>query len=197
MKKILGAVALVVFSLACNGQRFGLKGGVNISSVSSDSWDSKNSKIGFYTGAYMKAYVNQYFSIQPEILYNNLGVKYETNKTSHTIGLNYIAMPIMFQFEPIPKFYLEAGPQFGLLVGSRNKYESGNKTIIEIDKNAYNDFDLNVGLGAGYNINGRIGITARYLVGLTDIKKSGSTSISNDDNQLRNSAFQFGLQYGF
>ncbi len=196
MNKMFGVLGLVCASL-CYGQTFGLKGGLNISTVSKENgWTDTNSKIGYYAGFYMHAPVNSVFSIQPELIYNNMGVKYDNGNTSHTLNLDYIAMPIMFQFEPIPRFYVEAGPQLGFLISNKNKYESNNKTIIEKDKDAYNPFDLNGALGLGFKFNNMV-IGARYLAGFTDIKKNGSTTWKNSDKQLRNNGFQIGLQYGF
>ncbi|WP_312081910.1 porin family protein [Epilithonimonas hominis] len=196
MKKIFAMLGLTLMSLAYS-QSFGVKGGANISTISQEKgWGDKNSKVGFYAGAYMNAPVNALFSIQPELIYNNMGVKYTNGNTSHTLNLNYLSMPIMFQFELIPKFYVEGGPQFGVLVGNKNKYQSDSKTIIEKDKDAYNQLDLSGGIGLGFKFN-NMAIGARYIIGFTDIKKNGSTSWKNSDKQLRNSGFQVGLQYGF
>ena len=196
MKKIFAMLGLTLMSLAYS-QSFGVKGGANISTISKENtWGDTNSKIGFYAGLYMNAPVNALFSIQPELIYNNMGVKYTNGNTSHTLNLNYLSMPIMFQFELIPKFYVEGGPQFGVLIGNKNKYVSDSKTIIEKDKDAYNQLDLSGGIGLGFKFN-NMAIGARYIIGFTDIKKNGSTSWNNSDKQLRNSGFQIGLQYGF
>ena len=196
MKKIFAMLGLTLMSLAYS-QSFGVKGGANISTISQEKgWGDKNSKVGFYAGLYMNAPVNALFSIQPELIYNNMGVKYTNGNTSHTLNLNYLSMPIMFQFELIPKFYVEGGPQFGVLIGNKNKYQSDSKTIIEKDKDAYNQLDLSGGIGLGFKFN-NMAIGARYIIGFTDIKKNGSTSWKNSDKQLRNSGFQVGLQYGF
>lgn len=196
MKKIFGLLGLTMMSLVYS-QSFGVKGGANISTISKENtWGDKNSKVGFYAGLYMNAPVNALLSIQPELIYNNMGVKYTNGNTSHTLNLNYLSMPIMFQFELIPKFYVEGGPQFGVLISNKNKYESDSKTIIEKDKDAYNQLDLSGGIGLGFKFN-NMAIGARYIIGFTDIKKNGSTSWNNSDKQLRNSGFQVGLQYGF
>ena len=79
MKKIFGVLGVTMMSLAYS-QSFGVKGGANISTISKENtWGDTNSKIGFYVGAYMNAPVNALLSIQPELIYNNLGVKYENN----------------------------------------------------------------------------------------------------------------------
>lgn len=189
-------LGLTVMSLAYS-QSFGVKGGLNVSTVSKDNgWKDTNAKIGYFAGVFMHASVNNILSIQPELLYNNMGVKYDNTNTSHTLDLNYIAMPIMFQFEPIPRLYFEAGPQFSYLFSNKNKYETDSKTIIEKDKDAYNQLDLSAGVGLGFRFN-NMALGARYLFGFTDIKKSGSTSWNNSDKQLRNNGLQIALQYGF
>jgi len=198
MKKIFQVLAISATSLI-SAQSFGVKGGANISTISKErSWDDTNAKLGYFVGVYMHAPVNSVFSIQPEVLYNSVGVKYDNTKTSHTLGLDYISAPIMFQFEPIPKLFVEAGPQFSFLIGNSDRNKTDDVVTIKKYRNNsnYNSFDLSGAVGLGFRIN-NITIGARYLVGFTDIKKSGSTTWSNDDKQLRNSALQIGLQYGF
>lgn len=195
MKKLLQLLAISAVT-GVYAQSFGVKGGVNISTINNDGWDDTNTKVGFYAGVYMHAPVNQIFSIQPEVLYNSVGAKYTTGKNSHTLTLDYISVPIMFQFELIPQFYLEAGPQMGFLVGNKDKFESGSKTVIEKDSDRFNSFDLSLGLGAGVKIQNSLRLTARYLAGFSDVNKNGKTSLDND-KKLRNSGFQIGLQYGF
>lgn len=198
MKKIIQTMLILTTSVL-SAQSFGVKGGANISTISKErSWDDTNAKVGYYVGLYLHAPVNSIFSIQPEVLYNSVGVKYENGKSSHTLGLDYVSAPIMFQFEPIPKLYVEAGPQFSFLIGNSDRNKTDDVVTIKKYRNNsnYNSFDLSGAIGVGFRIN-NITIGARYLVGFTDIKKSGSTTWSNDDKQLRNNALQIGLQYGF
>jgi len=198
MKKVFGFLAIATISMV-HAQSFGVKGGANISTISKErSWDDTNAKLGYYVGLYVHAPVNSIFSIQPEVLYNNVGVKYDNGKRSHTLGLDYISAPIMFQFELIPKFYVEAGPQFSFLIGNSDRDKTDDVVTIKKYRNNsnYNSFDLSGAVGLGFRIN-NITIGARYLIGFTDIKRSGSTTWSNDDKQLRNNALQVGMQYGF
>ncbi|MNK45751.1 hypothetical protein D3C87_645210 [compost metagenome] len=198
MKKVFQLFAISATSLIY-AQSFGVKGGANIATISKErSWDDTNARLGYYVGAYMHAPINNIFSIQPEVLYNSVGVKYENGRASHTLGLDYVSVPIMFQFELIPKFYVEAGPQMSFLIGNSDRNKTDDVVTIKKYRNNsnYNNFDLSGGVGLGFRIN-NITIGARYLVGFTDIKKSGSTTWSNDDKQLRNNALQIGLQYGF
>jgi opacity protein-like surface antigen len=103
----------------------------------------------------------------------------------------------MFQYNFIPNFYLEAGPEFGFLVSAKNKTknETNNNTIAESDnyKDSLNTFNFGIGIGAGYYFTDNIGVTARYVAGVTDLAKDRP---ANRD-AIRNNVFQVGLAYKF
>ncbi len=202
MKKLVLAAAIAVSSLTF-AQQFGIKGGMNVSSLSKDSSSSdQKSKIGFNAGVFADVPLSDKFTLQPELLYTQYGAKanlYYNNyeqRYSSSVHLDYIALPVMFQYNATPKFYLEAGPEFGLNVRAKNKIknEITGQTLAEV--NNYSDikkFNLGIGLGAGYYFTPNVGITARYVAGLTDIAKdrpSGSSS-------TKNNVFQVGLAYKF
>ena len=77
----------------------------------------------------MNVPVSESFSIQPEVLYNNLGSKVSSTVSgttySSTLNLDYVAVPVMFQYKATPQFYLEAGPEFGFLVNAKQKFDNG------------------------------------------------------------------------
>lgn len=195
MKKLFLGAAIAVSSLSF-AQQFGIKGGMNVSSVSEN--DAK-SKIGFYAGAFANVPVAKSFSIQPEILYTQYGAKHEETTPgmtlSYTAKLDYIAVPVMFQYNATPEFFLEAGPEFGFLVSAKTKSEavvSGVKASnTENIKSELNGFNFGLGLGAGYYFTKNIGITARYVAGFTDIAKD------NSGDAVKNNNFQVGLAYKF
>lgn len=196
MKKILFGLALVAGTFtfaqktssktaASSPVRFGLKAGLNISSLS-DS-DSK-SKAGFYGGVFANIPVAQDFSVQPEVLYSGMGAKYKGN-TDLKANLDYIAVPVMFQYNALPNLYLEAGPQFSFLVNAKAKYNSNSVDI----KDGLKTFDFGLGLGAGYYFTQNIGVNLRYVAGLTDINKNKPSGADSS----KNGAFQIGLAYKF
>ncbi len=154
MKKLILGLAVTAGTLAFAQQTpssvgaatFGIKGGMNVSSLSNgaDLSDSK-SKIGFNAGVFANIPLASSFSVQPEVIYNDLGSKVTREysivgnkyKDEYSRNLGYIAVPVMFQYNATPEFYLEAGP-------------------------------------AGYYFTQNLGITARYTAGLTDIYKNNS-----------------------
>nr|WP_315028280.1 porin family protein [uncultured Chryseobacterium sp.] len=196
MKKILLGLALVAgtFTFAqktstntssSSPVRFGLKAGLNISSLSnSDS----NSKAGFYGGVFANIPVAQDFSVQPEVLYSGMGAKAKGN-SDLKVNLDYIAVPVMFQYNALPNLYLEAGPQFSFLINSKFKNNSASVDA----KDTFKTFDFGLGLGAGYYFTPNIGVNVRYVAGLTDVNKE---KFSGSDSQ-KNGVFQVGLAYKF
>ncbi len=195
MKKLFLGAAIAVSSLSF-AQQFGIKAGGNLSSLSGNSLFSSESKskFGFYAGAFVNVPVAESFSVQPEVLYSNQGAKATVLNSDVKLNMNYINVPVMFQYNATPEFYLEAGPQFGFLVDSN--LDAGNSTANTLlnalnSKDYYNSFDFGLGLGAGYYFTQNIGITARYVAGFTDIVKN------NSGDAVKNNNFQFGLAFKF
>lgn len=213
------AFAQTTTSTSSAGPRFGIKAGMNVASLSKDAGlEDQKSKIGFNAGVFVNIPVAESFSIQPEVLYNQLGAKVESrdeftvggtttrNVESYSTNLDYISVPLMFQYNFIPNFYLEAGPEFGFMISAKNKGDRTTTTTTgsttststasytdDINKDNLNTFNFGVGIGAGYYFTDNIGVTARYTAGVTDVAKdrpSGSDAI-------RNNNFQVGLAFKF
>lgn len=216
MKKLILGIAVLSTSLAfaqtttttttrsmsSADVRFGIKAGMNVSSLSkNETLEDQGSKIGFNAGVFANIPVAESFSIQPEVLYSQYGDKYDYvvagNRYSYANHLDYVTVPVMFQYNFIPNLYVEAGPEFGFMVSAKNKAknETNNDVLAESGnyKDNFNTFNVGIGLGAGYYFTDNIGITARYVAGVTDIAKDRP---ANSD-AVRNNAFQVGLAYKF
>ncbi|MBE4948879.1 porin family protein [Chryseobacterium culicis] len=214
MKKLILGLALTAGTFAfaqqtgstpTNPVTFGVKGGMNVSSLSNgaDLSDSK-SKIGFNAGVFANIPLASSFSVQPEVIYNDLGSKVTREytvlgnnyKSEYSRNLGYVAVPVMFQYNATPEFFLEAGPEFGFLVSANDKLKSStnnsNSTqISSLNKDDFQTFNFGIGIGAGYYFTPSLGLTARYTAGLTDIYKN------NSGDAVRNNVFQVGLAFKF
>ena len=152
MKKIFLGLALVAGTFtfaqktssntASSPVRFGLKAGLNVSSLSNSD---TNSKAGFYGGVFANIPVAQDFSVQPEVLYSGMGAKAKAN-SDVKLNMDYIAVPVMLQYNALPNLYVEAGPQFSFLVSAKGKDNNGSVDV----KDGFKTFDFGLGLGAGY-----------------------------------------------
>ncbi|GEJ47398.1 porin family protein [Chryseobacterium sp. ON_d1] len=214
MKKLILGLALTAGTFAfaqqttntsSNPVTFGVKGGMNVSSLSNgaDLSDSK-SKIGFNAGVFANIPLASSFSVQPEVIYNDLGSKVTREytvlgnnyKSEYSRNLGYVAVPVMFQYNATPEFFLEAGPEFGFLVSAKDKLKnstnnSNSTQVATLNKDDFQTFNFGIGIGAGYYFIPNLGITARYTAGLTDIYKN------NSGDAVRNNVFQVGLAYKF
>lgn len=201
MKKLFLGLSIAASSLVFS-QQFGIKGGMNVSSISDDGYDDTKSKVGYYGGVFVNIPASESFSIQPEVIYSNLGSEVKGtgtvlgNSYSQKLNLNYITVPVMFQYKATPQFYLEAGPEFGFLVSADSKTTWNNSTsTAELDKDNFNNFNMGVGLGAGFDITKNVGINARYVAGFSDVTKPSSDPSTNAKN--KNNTFQVGLNFKF
>ncbi len=226
MKKLFLGLGLVAgtFAFAQTSPTFGIKAGVNVASISDDGYEDSKAKVGFAGGLFLNAPISEQFSIQPEVMYSQLGSKVTSRYTGTIAGntydyksdaklnLDYITVPIMFQFRATPQFYLEAGPEFGFLVSAKAKdikttqingsTTNQNENTSEDIKDSFSGFNMGAGLGLGYDITPNFGINARYVAGFTDINKKnnnedGNTSLQNDGNKNRNNNFQAGVYFKF
>lgn len=199
MKKLFLGLGLVAGTFAF-AQSFGVKGGVNVASISKDATlsDTK-SKIGFNGGVFVNIPVAESFSIQPEVLYNDLGAKtiYKVpvlgNEIESSVNLGYISVPVMFQYNATPEIYFEAGPEFGFLASANSKVKSGEASRnFQLEKGNLNSFNFGVGIGAGYYFTPNIGLTARYVAGVTKVGKENRAF-----SESKNNVLQVGLAFKF
>lgn len=232
MKKFFLGMAVAAGCLLVNAQEktkspspspisFGVKAGFNASTLTrSDGYDYDNNdkmKAGFNAGVFVNIPVASKFSVQPELIFNQLGSRTEYNyrmssgnytmrqNYDYTTTLNYLALPVMVQYNILPQLYVEAGPEFGFLLGGRSKGDlttietTGNSASIsrtekysgKIAMDLFHKFNVGIGVGAGYYFTPKFGVTARFTAGLTDIYKY------NNDDKVRNNAFQVGVAYKF
>lgn len=180
MKKII--IISLVFVLACSSSfaqskwGFGPKIGVNVSTATKSD---AGYKAGMFVGAFANYRMNDFFGVQPELLFSMQGAKSDGGK----LKLNYINVPVMAKAYLYKGLSLELGPQFGFNVGS--KY---NGYIITDDVNT---FDFAIGVGLGYEF--ECGLTAgfRYNASVTKITSDF------DGNGSKNSVLQFGIGWKF
>ena len=193
MKKIfLSVVVLAMTVVAANAQvRFGIKAGVNNSTLGGDAadFDGKKSNTGFNAGVYTNIPFSEHFSFQPELMYSaNEGFEYRPNtNTELNYNLSYVNVPLMVQFKSDKGIYGEAGPYVGFLVSAKEKLNvGGTKTESDV-KNSFKGTDLGAGLGIGYISKSGLGIGARYNMGLANIYDGNA--------EYKNRFWQFNLTY--
>lgn len=213
------ALAVLIFSLSAapvfaqeeeSPIRFGVKLGMNISDFSGDDdiegWgELLDWKAGFCGGVFMAYAVNDWFSLQPELLYSMKGMKMGLGilGLSMTWSLDYIEIPVLAVFE-IPlesslRPYALAGPAVGFKVRSKMSASAlGEEETFDLGEYTNTvDFSLVVGAGINFDIAGRaLTFDFRWIPGLTGVFKD-DVPWTDEPPNMRNDTFSFLLGYVF
>ncbi len=167
-KSFLLAITIIGFSISSNAQdiKFGVKGGVNFSSINgNDISDDIDGRTGYHIGAVAQVGLTDMFALQPELIYSAQGIK--------NLDIDYINIPVLLKLKFAELFSVEAGPQFGFVIN--DGFRTGKPQ----------SFDFNGALGAGVEFGSFFG-QLRYSIGFTDV-------IENAD--WKNSNFQVSVGY--
>ncbi len=194
---------LVVFAIFCSAfsalkaqetGSFGISAGINVANMSfkaSGVSASFSSLVGFKGYVFYDLPLGGNFSLQNEFGYDGMGTKITDPNSGDklTEAVNYLTLSIL------PKYNVSqtglsffAGPSLGFLLNAKST--EGGQSASDTDN--YNSVDLFGVVGAEYFFPMGLGITARYMGGLTNIAKgtaSGETA--------HNTAFSFTLAYKF
>lgn len=184
MKKLLFTLLLVAGISSVNAQdvKFGVKTGLNVATIRGNNLDV-DPRVGLHIGGVAELNLTPKFSIQPELLFSQLG----TENSNSKLRTDYISLPIMAKYYLVKGFSIEAGPQFSFLVKDELEIIVNNNNNGIFNPNVSNfDFGLNVGMG--YQFEKGFFFQTRYSLGLTTIEE-------NPD--VRNGVFQLSLGYQF
>jgi hypothetical protein len=157
----------------------GVKGGLNAYSITSGNVIDNDLKLGFHAGLIGHMHLADPIALQPELVFSMQG-----NKNT---SLNYVNIPLMFQYMYDNGFRLQAGPQLGFLASAKSKINNVQTDV----KGNYESIDFALGVGVSYvNPATDFGFDLRYNHGLTNINK-------NDASTHYNRGFQVGVFYLF
>lgn len=189
MKKIvcIAFVALMaVWAMPAQAQlKFGIKGGVNVSSVHfsnfSKNFGSEN-VTGFHIGPMLEAVMPVFgVGVDAAILYSQKGV----GVGSEEIKTDYIDVPVNLKWKfglPILKGYLSAGPYVGFRVGGDKFWEIPG-AIGEQWKTE--TFSAGLNFGVGIELIRHLQVGFNYGLGLTDNYKLETRNNSYKDGKNR------------
>ena len=167
---------VVLFLMSCvtqaQGIGLGIKVGANFANQAVTDITVKT-VTDYHFGAYLNLNLSEKFGITPEVLYTAYGTKWDNIK----VDFDYIALPVMFRFNPASILSLEAGPQFSFLTKAEVE-DVGDVT----DQLKNNDFGLAFGAGLHLPLGFNAGI--RYVLGFTDISDVSGQSIKNRTFQI-------------
>lgn len=194
------------FAAQAQNASFGIRGGANISNLSGDLRDEDRfeNKVGFHAGIMANfGIVDNFFSIQPELLYSVKGFKNEDSEVSFLgqtrrregkVNYNYLDLPVMARIKAGP-LYFEAGPQASYLLSVNNEtktYINGNLQSTDRDeksKDGLSEFEVGYVAGIGFtSANNAISFGVRYNGAFSDFVKE-DVNFEGDLTNARHSTF--------
>jgi outer membrane protein W len=212
----IGVVAVVMLlSLQASAQTFGIRGGLNLSTVLDKDDDEKYSteytmKTGFHGGLTFQYDFSDVVALETGLLLESKGLLFKQDVLGVTVKAKYnplyIDLPITikaaYAFDDNFKMFGAIGPYIGLGVGGKIILESSlggdkeiEKTDIEWGSNEFEDdlqrFDAGLTFGAGVEF-GRIQIGVFYDLGLVNI-----SSYKDEGTTVKNRALKISMGYRF
>ncbi|WP_461491415.1 porin family protein, partial [Pontibacter sp. HJ8] len=209
------ALAIGSFTAAQAQATFGVRAGGNLTNLSGDLRDEAqfDNKVSFHGGLLLNFPVVQNFvSIQPEVLYSrkgfkNSGEEYTTvllqqRRREGSVTYDYLDVPVLANIKAGP-VYFELGPQLGYLLSVNNKTEiyDGNGTQIsstteEKSKSGLSEFEVGYAAGVGFAASNGISLGLRYNGAFTDFVKD-DVHFDGDLTNARHSVFMLTLGLKF
>jgi hypothetical protein len=176
-------LSVLLLSGAATAQHvnFGIKGGLNIYTIKNDNNVSFDNSLGFHVGLIAHIHLANKFALQPELVFSTQGATYTEGSTDGELNLDYVNVPLLFQYMFDNGFRLQAGPQVGFLVKAKSKIGSLTSDV----KDDFNNLDLGITAGMSYvHPPTGFGFDARYNAGLNNINEDSSVNSNNRGFQL-------------
>ncbi len=178
---IIMGVMMITGSAIAQHNNFGIKGGLNAYSIYHDNNAPADTKAGYHLGIISHIHLGNQFAIQPELIYSTQGSQLKSGGTTTKLNLNYLNVPLLFQYMFDNGFRLMAGPQLGFLVSAKTEM---NNTKTDVKDNL-KKIELGFGIGASYvHPPSGFGVDARCNFGLTNINDVGSMNSYNRGLQV-------------
>ena len=211
MKKVLSIVFLVaamLFAANANAQiKFGLKGGLNVTSMSfsEEVFDASN-KTGFFVGPMVKVTVPIVgLSFDAAALYDQKEADVKYTGTEGELGKvnvkqQSINIPVNvrygFGLSSLANIFLFAGPQWGINVGDKNfKWNESSSYSLK-----QSNFSVNV--GAGVTLLNHLQVSANYNIACgksadASLSKALDAAANAGKDKSHNNSWQIALGYWF
>lgn len=206
MKNVCLFAAIALFSvISVQAQnptdliQFGVKGGVNFSSVVGDDFESPDTRTSFNAGVLVEIPYSDRFSVQGEVLYSAqgfavseqgsvLGVPYDYDAEYQ---LGYIQVPILAKVYLVDGLNVQVGPQVGFLINEEVDYQPTNDAgdvPVSEENSALNDINFGIAAGLEYKFDNGFFVQGRYNYGITKLVEDGNA---------HNSVIQAGVGFMF
>jgi len=177
-------------SYAQKSMEWGLTAGGNYFKVGGRSFGN-NYNISFSGGAYAEINYSKTFTLQPQLLFNQVLCKTSDGfnqiysnygaVSDQLVSVDYISVPILLAYKPIPILSILFGPQYSFAVAQ-------TQNLVQTKTDAFSRSDFALVFGGQLNL-GKAKVGLRYQEGLNNI------NAINSADAWRTYGFQFYFAY--
>jgi hypothetical protein len=195
-------IALLPLGAAAQSVGGGIKGGLTLGDVpnSLDNFDepgaSTSLRVGFAAGGFLAIRFGGGFSIQPEVLFTQKGVKLDVSESGLsgdvTYKADYLDVPILARltFGKGVRGYVFAGPSFDIKLNAKMKVGIMGQSEEEDIADQVEDFEFAVAFGGGVEL-GPVLLEARWSEGLSNL------NTAKDEPELKSRTILFLVGFRF
>jgi opacity protein-like surface antigen len=165
---------VILLSVVCFSNAQSFKGGVVVglaaTQVTGDKLSGYNHP-GAQLGVFTELPVGKKSALRMEMYYIQKGSRKnssEEDPNSYLQRLNYIEVPVIYQYKPFNKLSFHAGLSFAYLF-SATEYEYGDK-IEKVPQRAYNTMDFSIQGGGMWSFNDKWKISLNYSYSILPIR---------------------------
>ena len=171
-EKFIGAIVMLVSFGSFAGIDLRVGGGLNLSNEIysgvkklPDNYDKKMHP-GFNAGVNTAIYFSKHIGLLTGLNYETRGSGWKrgeddpNGQMSADFSLNYLQIPVFFSYRPIPAFALSLGPELGIFLFGKQKFDGDKSDLKEIKS-----IDFGATLTADYTIANMIAVGAGYYLG--------------------------------
>ncbi len=205
--KIFSMTLLALFlisAIQAQESSVGIKGGLNLSTMSTDGNNDENLKAGFHVGVFNKIALSESFAIQPEVMYSSKGLKINYEDAAFVEGetkftLHYIDVPVKLVFNLSRDFEFQFGPYVGYLMQAKITNDGSLAGIPiesddEIDRDNFKSLDYGLTAGLGFDLDPLI-IGVNYNLGLSKVADGDVAKMLLDDAKNNVIMLSAGLKF--
>ena len=183
---LCGAVLLCASPVSAQGFGVGVKGGVNIANqeVKGDAGGpSLDPRYGMVAGGFVALPLLPWVGLQAEGLYGRKGSKLDFQGVSSSIDLDYVEIPVLVKVRFARRYYAAGGPSMAFAVRAKTRTSfAGSAQELDV-MDFINRFDFGVAMGGGVEF-GRLVVDGRYTLGLTDIDKDKTDTVTTKNRVI-------------
>ncbi len=150
MRKIIFLLLIVFWAVSLNAQKFGVKGGMDLSKVNTDLSGTYTNVTGINGSVFFQKSLIPMLSLRPAVGYFQKGYYSNDGGKDHFFVLNYGQLDLNLRVKPplIP-IYVVAGPYFSYALSGIDRVND-TTSVIQFGSNTYSPFDFGVTAGLGF-----------------------------------------------